>query len=220
MTRASISLTDKVYEYLLKVSLREHEVVRRLRDEMATHPLAELQIGPEQGQFMALLVELIRAGKIIEIGVFTGYSSLWMALALPDDGRLIACDISEEWTTVARKYWKAAKVDHKIDLRLAPAMQTLDALIAAGEAGTFDLIFIDADKGGNLDYYERGLRLLRRGGLVVVDNVLWSGRLIDPKDNDPSTAAIREFNAALAADDRVSLSLLPVGDGLTLAMKR
>lgn len=220
MSRTSIKLSDELHDYLLKVSLREHEALRRLREQMATHPEAELQISPEQGQFMALLVQLIGARRIIEIGVFTGYSSLWMALALPEGGRLVACDISAEWTAIARKYWQDAAVDHKVDLRLAPALQTLDELIAAGESGSYDLVFIDADKESYLDYFERSLTLLRRGGLILVDNVLWAGRLIDARETGPLTLAIREFNAAVAHDERVSLSMLPVGDGLTLAMKR
>ena len=220
VSRESINLTAGVYDYLLKASLREPGVLRRLREEMAPHPQAELQIAPEQGQFMGLLVELIRARKVIEVGVFTGYSSLWMALALPADGRLVACDISEEWTGTARRYWEEAGVQDRVDFRLGPAMDTLDALIASGESGTYDLMFIDADKGGYLGYYERGLRLLRPGGLILVDNVLWSGKLIDEADQDPLTNAIRRFNEALATDKRISLSMLPVGDGLTLAMKR
>lgn len=220
MTRQSLNLTDDVYDYLLKVSLREHEVLRRLRARNEQHPLANLQIAPDQGQFMAFLVKMLNARRIIELGVFMGYSSLWMALALPDDGKLIACDINREWAGIAREFWREAGVSHKIELRLAPALKTLDALLADGQAGTFDFVFLDAEKTEYRDYYERSLALLRPGGVIAVDNTLWSGRVLDPNDNEPDTAAIREFNARLAKDERVDLSMLPVGDGLTLARKR
>ena len=220
MTRRSIELTDRIYDYLVEVSVREPDVLRRLREETAPLEMASMQIGPEQGQLMALLVELIGAKRTLEIGTFTGYSALVVALALPEDGRVIACDVSEEWTAVARRYWAEAGVDHKIELRLAPAAETLDGLLAAGGAGSFDFVFIDADKEGYDAYYERSLRLLRTGGLVAIDNVLWSGKVADPEEADEDTAALRALNAKLGADERVSLSMLPVGDGLTLAMKR
>jgi caffeoyl-CoA O-methyltransferase len=220
MTRRTEPLTDEVYAYLLDVSLREPDVLRRLRQE--TEPLEEasMQIGPEQGQLMALLLELIDARSVLEIGTFTGYSALVMALALPEDGRVVACDVSEEWTAVARRYWAEAGVAHKIDLRLAPAVETLEALLAEGRAGTFDFAFVDADKESYAIYYEKALELLRTGGLIAIDNVLWGGRVADPVDADPDTEAIRALNARLKDDARVSLSLLPVGDGLTLARKR
>ena len=220
MTNRSISLTDSLYEYLLSVSLREPELLRELRAETAAHPQARMQIAPEQGQFMALLVRLMGARHCLEVGVFTGYSSLAVALALPDDGRMVACDVSERWTAVARRYWAAAGVAHRIDLRLAPALETLDQLAASGEAGRFDLAFIDADKENYVHYYERALQLLRPGGLVVVDNTLWSGRVADPGNAEADTVAMRHFNEHLYRDGRVDLSLVPIGDGLTLARKR
>jgi predicted O-methyltransferase YrrM len=222
MSNRTIQVDDRLYDYILAASSREPELLARLREETRER-FAErfgMQISPEQGQFMALLVQLMGARKTLEVGVFTGYSSLSVALALPEDGRIVACDVSEEWTSIARRYWEEAGVAHKIDLRLAPAIETLDALLAAGEAGTFDFAFIDADKGNYAAYYERALELLRPGGLVTIDNVLWSGRVADPSVDDADTAAIRELNEQLHRDERVALSLLPVGDGLTLALKR
>jgi len=220
MTNRSISLTDSLYEYLLSVSLREPDLLRRLREETAALPNARMQIAPEQGQFMALLVQLTGAKRCLEVGVFTGYSSLAVALALPDDGRIVACDVSEEWTTVARRYWSAAGVTHKIDLRLAPALETLEGLLAAGEGGSYDFAFLDADKENYLRYYGLALELVRPGGLIVADNTLWSGRVIDPSNDEATTVALRRFNETLHTDDRIDLSLVPVGDGLTLARKR
>ena len=220
MSKRSISLTDSLYDYLLSVSLREPDLLLRLREETAADPAANMQISPEQGQFMGLLARLMGARRCLEIGVFTGYSSLAIALALPDDGRIVACDISEKWTSVARRYWAAAGVAHKIDLRLATAMETLDRLIAAGAAGTFDFAFIDADKENYVGYYERALTLLRPGGLVVADNTLWSGRVADPENAETDTVALRHFNELLHGDSRVDLSLVPIGDGLSLARKR
>lgn len=220
MTRRSIQLTDALHEYLLSVSLREPEILRRLREETAPDPHARMQIGPEQGQFMALLVRLMDARRCLEVGVFTGYSSLAIALALPDDGRIVACDVSERWTAVARRYWAAAGVAHKVELRLAPAMKTLDALLGAGEAGRFDFAFLDADKENYAGYYERALTLLRPGGLLVADNTLWSGRVADPENAEATTVALRHFNELVLDDERVDLSLVPMGDGLTLARKR
>jgi predicted O-methyltransferase YrrM len=179
-----------------------------------------MQISPDQGQFMALLIHLLDARRTLEIGVFTGYSSLSVALALPEDGHVIACDINEEWTSIARRYWREAGVEKKIDLRLRPALETLDDLIAAGEGGRFDFAFIDADKGNYANYFDRALVLLRPGGLIAIDNVLWFGRVIDPAADDPDTLAIRAFNEKLHHDDRVWISMLPVRDGLTLALKK
>ncbi len=179
-----------------------------------------MQIAPEQGQFMALLIELLGATKTLEIGVFTGYSSLRVALALPPNGKIVACDVSEEYTAIARRYWQTAGVADKIDLRLAPALETLDQLLASGQAETFDFAFIDADKQNYEGYYERSLQLVRRGGLIAIDNVLWSGQVANPQDQDNSTLAIRAFNDKLHHDERVSLSLVPIADGLTLAFKR
>ncbi len=220
MSNRTLSLTPELYRYLLEVSLRETPLQAELRRYTAAMPEARMQIAPEQGQFMALLVELMGARRCLEVGVFTGYSALAVALALPPEGRLVACDVSEEWTAVARSYWERAGVAQRIDLRLAPAVQTLDGLLAAGEAGCFDFAFIDADKGGYVDYYERVLALLRPGGVVAVDNVLWNGSVADPADQAPDTVAIRAFNRRLHDDERVSLSLVPIGDGLTLARKR
>ena len=194
--------------------------MRRLREETASMEQANMQIGPEQGQFMALLVELIGARSVLEVGTFTGYSALAMAVALPENGALVACDVSEEWTAIGRRYWEEAGVAHKIELRLAPALETLDALLAEGRAGTFDFAFIDADKEGYDAYYERALELVRLGGLIALDNTLWEGKVADPAATDVDTEAIRAINAKLVLDERVTLSLIPVGDGLTLARKR
>ena len=220
MSNRSIVLDDPLYEYLLAVSLRESDVLRRLREETAALPQHNMQIAPEQGQFMALLAELIGARKCLEIGTFTGYSALAVAAVLPEDGTLIACDISEDFTSHAKPFWREAGVAGRIDLRIGPALDTLDALIADGETGSFDFAFIDADKANYQGYFQRVLDLVRGGGLICVDNVLWHGAVIDPARNDEDTEAIRAFNASLTRDPRVSLSLVPIGDGLTLARKR
>ena len=220
MSRRTIGLSDELYRYLLAASLREDSLLRRLREETAALPDGGMQISPDQGQFMALLVRLIGARRILEVGTFTGYSALVMALAMPADGRLIACDISEDWTAIARRYWAEAGVGARIELRLAPALASLDRLLADGGGGSFDLAFIDADKESYEAYYERALQLLRPGGLILVDNTLWNGSVADPARSDPDTVAIRAFNAARVTDERIDLSLLPVGDGLTLARKR
>ena len=214
------SFDEKTYQYLVKTSVREPDVARRLREETQKLPQAQMQIGPDQGQFMQLLVQLIRAKKTIEVGVFTGYSSLWVAKGLPDDGRIVACDVSEEYTAVARRYWKEAGVEHKVDLQLRPALETLDELLSKNHAASFDFAFIDADKTNYENYYERILKLIRTGGLIAVDNTIWSGRVADPKESDPDTVALRKFNEKLYADERIALSMLSVGDGLTLAMKK
>jgi predicted O-methyltransferase YrrM len=219
-TIGDLTIGDDLWEYMRSVTLREPALLRRLREETAHDPRSSCQISAEQGQFMALLMHLIRARRTIEIGVYTGYSSLVVAQALPDDGRMIACDISDEWTSIARRYWREAGVEQKIDLRLAPALVTLDGLIASGQANQFDFVFIDADKPNYGNYYERALVLLRPGGLIGVDNVLWYGRVIDSSCDDPDTRAIRVFNQQLKDDDRVWLSMLPVRDGLTLACKK
>ncbi|MAF95798.1 MAG: SAM-dependent methyltransferase [Rhodospirillaceae bacterium] len=220
MSSRTIVLNDALYEYLLSVSLREPGVLGRLREETAKMPEHNMQISPEQGQFMALLVELTGASKCLEVGTFTGYSALAVALALPEDGTLVTCDISEEFTSRAKPYWREAGVAGKIDLRLGPALETLDALIADGESGAFDFAFIDADKVNYQGYFQRALDLIRPGGLILVDNVLWSGAVADPARGDEDTEAIRAFNQARAGDPRISLSLVPIGDGLTLARKR
>jgi len=215
-----LTIGDELWEYMRRVTLREPALLRRLREETAHDPRSSCQISAEQGQLMGLLMHLIGARRTIEIGVFTGYSALSVALALPGDGQIVACDISEEWTAVARRYWREAGVERKIDLRLAPALETLDGLIASGQANQFDFVFIDADKTNYANYYERALVLLRPGGLIGVDNVLWYGRVIDSSFDDPDTQAIRAFNEQLRSDDRVWLSMLPVRDGLTLACKK
>jgi predicted O-methyltransferase YrrM len=219
MSNRTLNLDTDLYRYLLDVSLREHPVMTQLRAATREHAHASMQISPEQGQFMALLLKLIGARRTLEIGVFTGYSALAVALALPPDGRVVGCDVNEDDTAIARTYWKKAGVDHMIDLHLAPAIDTLDALIADRQAGCFDFAFIDADKASYDAYYERCLTLLRRGGLIAMDNMLWGGRVARrAEDND--TAAIQALNWKLHDDERIDLSLLPVGDGLSLARKR
>lgn len=220
MSRKTIEMTDALHDYLLANSLREPEVLRRLREETAPLPGAGMQLSPEQGQFLALLVQLLGATRTLEVGVFTGYSSLVTALALPPEGRITACDVSEEWTAIARRYWQEAGVADKIDLRVAPALQTLDRLLDEGRAGAYDFAFIDADKGNYAHYYERALTLLRPGGLIAIDNVLWGGRIADPDDQREDTLALRALNAKLHHDERIALSIVPIGDGLTLALKR
>ncbi|MBE9129267.1 MULTISPECIES: class I SAM-dependent methyltransferase [unclassified Coleofasciculus] len=220
MSKKTFGLDNQLYDYFLSVSLREPEILRQLREETLGYHNAVMQIAPEQGQFMALLVQLMGATKTLEVGVFTGYSSLAVALALPADGKLVACDVSEEYTAVARRYWEKAEVAHKVELRLAPALETLDELLAAGLAETFDFAFIDADKKNYPGYYERSLQLIRPGGLIAIDNVLWSGRVADSQVQDNNTQAIRAFNEKLSQDERVALSLVPIADGLTLALKR
>ncbi len=221
MSRHTIAMTDRLYEYACRTWLREPAVLQRLREETATlGKAAGMQISPEQGQFMAFLVELIGARRIIEVGTFTGYSALSMALALPADGQLVACDVSEEWTAVARRYWAEAGVSDRISLRLGPARETLDALLSQDKEASFDLGFIDADKTSYDDYYERLLRLLRPGGLILIDNVFRGGGVADPGVTDAGTQAIRDLNAKLRADERVSLAFSPIGDGLTLARRR
>jgi caffeoyl-CoA O-methyltransferase len=220
MSLRSIGLDERLYQYLLDVSLREPDVLRRLRAETAERENASMQIAPEQGQFMALLVELIGAERTLEIGTFTGYSALAVALALPPHGRVIACEVSQEYATIARRWWDQAGVAEKIELHVEPALETLDRMLEDGLGRRFDFAFIDADKQGYLDYWERSLRLVRRGGLIAVDNVLWDGRVADPDNAEESTQAIRAFNARVRDDERVDLSLVPIGDGVTLARVR
>jgi predicted O-methyltransferase YrrM len=220
MARETIKLTDELRDYTLAVSLREPELLRRLREETAQMETAECQIAPEQGQLMALLVKLIGARRTLEIGVFTGYSSLWVASALPGDGQVIACDISQEWTAVAQRYWQEAGVSDKIQLHLAPTVETLHKLVAKGQRDSFDFAFIDADKKRYDDYYEYCLNLVRPGGLIAIDNVLRHGAVVDKEANDENTVAVRALNQKLHTDDRVEISLIPIADGLTLARRR
>jgi predicted O-methyltransferase YrrM len=219
MSSTTFGLSGEVRSYLLSVSVRESDVLARLREETARLPMAMMQISPEQGQFLALLVQLMRAHRCLEVGTFTGYSALWVALALPADGRLTACDVSAEWTSIGQRYWKEAGVADKIDLHLAPALKTLDRLIAQGEEGQYDFAFIDADKDNYWKYYERALRLLRPGGLIAVDNTLWGGSVADTEDRGETVSIIRDFNARLHRDPRVQISMLPLGDGVTLIWK-
>ncbi|HLD66899.1 MAG TPA: class I SAM-dependent methyltransferase [Pseudomonas sp.] len=220
MTNRSLNLDDALYGYLLEVSLRETPLLKRLREETAALPLARWQIAPEQGQFMALLVKLIGARRLLEIGTFTGYSALCMVEAMPADGQLICCDIDPQYTDVARRYWRQAGVAERIELRLAPALETLVALERAGQSESFDLIFVDADKANYLAYLEHALMLLRPGGLLLFDNTLWSGRVLEANPDSADTRAIQVLNRRLKNDPRLDLSLLPLGDGLTLCRKR
>ena len=206
--------TEKVARYIREHSVREAAVLRELREATKAVPMSGMQIGADQGQFMQLLVQAIGARRCLEIGTYTGYSALAVALALPDDGRLICCDISEEWTAVGKPFWKKAGVEKKIDLRIGPALQTLKRL-----QGPFDFVFIDADKPNYLKYYEACLPLVRQNGIIAIDNTLWSGAVADPSQKDADTVALRQFNDALHADQRVGLSMLPLGDGVTLALK-
>lgn len=219
MSRNIINLTDELYAYLQSVSVRENPILRQLREETATYRHATMQISPLQGQFMSLLLKILDARKVIELGVFTGYSSLCMALALPEDGRLIACDVNEEYANTARRYWDLAGVAERIELRLAPALESLTSLVDEGQAGAFDFVFIDAVKEEYRDYYEFALQLLRPGGVIGIDNVLWGGSVINPEKQDAEVNAIREINSFIHGDDRVDISMLPIGDGLTLARK-
>lgn len=219
MSRRTINLDDTLYQYLLDHSLREHPEQTALREATAKHPRAGMQISPEQGQFMQLLVKLIGARRTIEIGTFTGYSALTVALALPADGRVLACDISEEYTSIGKSYWQRAGVADKIELVIAPATETLDARLAGGAAGTCDFAFIDADKAGYDAYYERCLQLVRHGGLIAFDNTLWGGDVAKPARDD-DTRALQALNDKLHGDERIDIALLPIGDGLTLARKR
>lgn len=220
MSDTTINLTPPLYQYLQNYSLHEPEILQELRMQTAPMHGARMQISPEQGQFMALLMTMLQAKKTLDIGTFTGYSALVVALALPENGKVIACDVDKNATEVAKKFWQKANAANKIDLRLAPAIDTLKDLIAKGEGDTFDFAFIDADKDNYSNYYELSLQLLRRGGLIAVDNVLWSGRVADPNNNDKTTVAIRKLNELIHQDNRVMMSMLPIGDGLTLAMKR
>jgi caffeoyl-CoA O-methyltransferase len=220
MSKGSIGLSDELNAYLIEVGAREPEVLGRLREETAAMPQARMQIAVEQGALLSMLVKLLNARRVLEIGTFTGYSSTAMALALPPDGRIVCCDVSEEFTAVARRTWAAAGVEDRVDLRLAPALETLEALLATDGTGSFDLAFIDADKTNYRGYVEGALLLVRPGGLIAIDNVLRSGRVIDPAETDEDTQAIRDLNADLARDERVDIAMVPIADGLTLLRVR
>ena len=220
MSNKTIDLNDRLYNYIQSVSVRETELLRSLWQETAKHPMGIMQVAPEQGQFMAMLVKLMGAKKTIELGVFTGYSSLVVALALPVDGRIVACDVNEEYTAIASRYWEKAGVADKIDLHLVPAIITLETLIAKGETETFDFAFIDADKSNYDNYYELCLQLIRPGGLIAIDNVLWGGKVADREVTDNRTQTMRNLNKKIYRDDRVDIGLIPIADGLTLAMKK
>jgi predicted O-methyltransferase YrrM len=219
MSNKTLCITEKLYEYMLSVSLREPDVLRELRFETASDEHANMQISPEQGQFMALLVKLLGAKKTLDVGVYTGYSSLCIALSMPKDGRVIACDLNREWTDTAKRYWLRAGVTDKIELRLAPAQKTLEDLLAKKAAASFDFAFIDADKINYDLYYEYCLELIRPGGLIAIDNVLWDGAVADDAADDADTTAIRTLNHKIHTDPRVEISLVPIADGLTLARK-
>lgn len=220
MANRTICISDDLATYVRNVGIREPDVLARLRDETAALPNRQMQVAPEDGAFLAMLAELTGARRYLEIGTFTGYSSTAVALAMPDGGRLVCCDVSEEYTAVARRAWAEAGVDHKITLEIAPAVDTLDRLIGEGQESSYDMAFIDADKSSYDAYYERCLRLVRPGGLIAVDNVLWGGRVVDDQADDEDTLAIRALNDKIAADERVSMVLLPVADGVTLARVR
>jgi caffeoyl-CoA O-methyltransferase len=219
MSRIHTPITPELADYVRETTLREPEALRRLRLETENHPDASLQIAPEQGQFLHVLALAAGARRALEVGVFMGYSSTWVALALPQGGRLVACDVSEEYAARARRTWRDAGVEEKIELRMGPALETLDALLAEGQAGQFDFAFIDADKGNYENYYERALALLRRGGLLAADNVLWRGVVADPGARDEETEIMRAFNRKLHEDARVAISMATMGDGLMLACK-
>lgn len=220
MSRKTMSISPELRGYMLSMSLRETDVLRQLRRETGMMKNASMQISPEQGQFLHFLVRLSRASRTLEVGVFTGYSALWTAMALPPGGMVTACDINSEWTATAEKYWARAGVEDRIELKLAPAEETLRQLLEQGEAGSRDFAFVDADKESYPVYYELCLELLGQGGLMAIDNVFRHGRVIDGEVNDPGTEAIRELNRRISVDERVDVSMLPVGDGLTLVRKR
>lgn len=220
MSNASVGVPPDLHAYLLRHGVREPDILRRLREETASLPQHDMQIAPEQGALMALLVQLSGARRAIELGTFTGYSSLAVITAMPPDGSIVCCDVSDAWTSVARRYWAEAGVADRVDLRLAPALETLDGLLAGGAAGTFDFAFVDADKRTYPDYHERIVQLLRSGGVVLYDNVFWGGDVIDDTKRDPDTLGVRRLNERLATDERVTISMIPVADGLTIALKR
>lgn len=219
MTKTTLTMTESIYQYYLANSLREDPTLTKLRKETAKLSSSKMQIAPEQGQFLAFLIKMLNAKKSLDIGVYTGYSSLVVAMAMSEGGKVVGCDINTEWTQIAKKYWKLAGQEKKIELKIAPAVNTLEQLLSDGEENTFDFIFIDADKKNYINYYELSLKLLRPGGVIAVDNVLWGGRVADPHDDDENTLAIREFNDKVFNDPRVFISMIPIADGLTLIIK-
>jgi len=220
MANRTIGLDKDLYAYLLERGVREPDVLQQLREATEKEELSAMRSAPEQCQLMAMLLRLADSKRVIEVGTYTGYATLWMALALPEDGEVVTCDISERWSFVARRFWEIAGVEEKVRLHLRPALETLDALIQGGEENAFDFAFIDADKENYEHYYERCLQLVRPGGLIVIDNVLWGGSVIDASNNSAATEAIRAFNRRLQGDERVELAMLPIADGVTLALKR
>ena len=219
MSSDTIELNQSLRDYLINVSVKEPGVLKNLREETLKLDEFQMQISPEQGSFLSFLVNLINAKHTLDIGVFTGYSSLIVALRLPENGYVTACDTNEEWTEIAQKYWKIAKVEDNIDLHIAPAVETLEKLISNGNEGLYDFSFIDADKINYKHYFEQSLALIHKGGVIAIDNVLWGGRVLDDSDTEPATRSIREFNSRLYKDERVAISMIPIGDGLTLAQK-
>ncbi len=220
MSKRTTTLTENLYEYMLSVSLRDHPALAELRQETEKMPNGNMQVSPEQGQFMGLLARIIGASYYLEVGTFTGYSSISVGLALPDDAKIVCCDISREYTDIARKYWDKAGITGKVELRIGTALESLTSLLSEGAAGSFDMMFIDADKESYLLYYEEGLKLLREGGVMLVDNVFWGGSVAKEDATDADTEAIRKFNKALSNDARIDLSVLPIADGLSIVRKR
>lgn len=220
MSSHTLPLTDELRSYLLEVGVREPPILAQLREETGQLEAGRMQICPEQGALMGMLVQLMGASRVLEVGTFTGYSALRLALSVPEGGQVVCCDRSKEWTDIARRYWAAAGVEQRVQLRLGPALQALDALLEEGQQGSFDLSFVDADKESYLAYHERCLQLVRPGGALLYDNVLWGGSVADPDDDRPSTRALRELNAHLATDPRIDVVMIPIGDGLTVCRRR
>ena len=220
MTKMTINLTDTLYKYVLDHSLQEPKLVRELREETATLPMSAMQTPPEETQFLTVLIKLMNATKLLEIGTFTGYSTLWFAMTIPEHGVVTTCDVDEEWTSIGRKYWEKAGVNNKIELKIAPALDTMNNLLNDYKANYYDLIFIDADKENYMNYYEKALLLIRPGGVIIIDNVLWGGSVVNPLNQSRDVQAIRELNKKIMNDHRVTVSLLPIGDGVTFVLPK